>query len=295
MDNSAGNVIHRSAKDTLTPVELDHGDRLEFTLRNGEVRKLELVSSKAQVLQGNDSATSQYNFEAVIRIDGETLTLGRIVPAQSSFYEPLEIRGMRVWLDAVSDIFQRDGGFLLEKDENIGITCQPRKKARFAVNDLNDPICPEIIGPWYPEVSDYIDVTRCYRGENTWMGPFEGRLAHGGLDVNMPSGTPLYAPIRFDDHYLFHSLAAGDNNNRWRGIRKWPDGSVWWLQAHHLNEMLVPERGPLAQGVHYANTAGVYTGEHEHTHFVFRIFEEGMDYFLDPWIIFWQIFRNRSS
>jgi hypothetical protein len=40
-------------------------------------------------------------------------------------------------------------------------------------------------------------------------------------------------------------------------------------------------------------TAGVAVGSHQHTHFNFRVLEEGGDYLLDPWIIFWEAFRPR--
>jgi hypothetical protein len=108
----------------------------------------------------------------------------------------------------------------------------------------------------------------------------------------MKSGTPLFAPIDFDDHYLFDALDLGDNNNRWRGVRRWDNGSVWWLQAHHINKMVASENTPLECGRKYAETAGVYIGAEEHTHFVFRVFEEGESYWIDPWIFFWQTFRD---
>jgi hypothetical protein len=163
------------------------------------------------------------------------------------------------------------------------------------VNDVQDRICPEKLLWWYPEKGDRLDVRNCYRGEDVWMGPYDGHLAHGGLDLNMKSGTLLHAPIDFDDQFLFHSLAAGDNNNRWRGIRRWPDGSVWWLQSHHLNKMLVPEHTPLTHGTMYAETAGVLVGAHQHTHFAWRITEEGEDYWIDPWIFFWQTFQDQRK
>ncbi|HAH86804.1 MAG TPA: hypothetical protein DCL60_05475, partial [Armatimonadetes bacterium] len=106
--------------------------------------------------------------------------------------------------------------------------------------------------------------------------------------------TVLSAPITFDNHYLFNSTASGFNNNRWRGIRRWQDGSEWWLQTHHQIDMLVPERTPLAAGTPYATTAGVWVGSHEHTHFVFRIIEQGGDYLLDPWILLGETFRQAN-
>lgn len=281
-------IIERSAKDTLTPVTLNPGDELRFKLRSGRVCPVKLLETGAQ--EGKP-----YRFWARLLIDGEERRIERVIPTQASFYEPLEIRGLRLWLDAVSDIFTDDGGFMIEKDISGAIACRPQRKARLAVNDVHDRICPEPLVFWYPEKKRFIDASKCYNGEDVWMGPYEGRKTHGGLDINMTSGTLLFAPIAFDDQYFFNSLAAGDNNNRWRAIRRWDNGAVWWLQSHHLNRLLIDERKPLARGTKYAETAGVYAGSHQHTHFVFRVFEEGESYFLDPWILFWQMFRDREG
>ena len=102
-------------------------------------------------------------------------------------------------------------------------------------------------------------------------------------------------PSAFDDQFLFHSLATGQRNNRWRGIRRWPDGSVWCLQAHHIIELLVPEHTPLARGTPYASAAGVMVGVREHSHFVWSLSDYGEPYFLDPWLIFWQSFRDQRA
>jgi hypothetical protein len=221
--------------------------------------------------------------------------LRREVGTQASFYEPWEIEGVHLWFDAASCIFKEDGGFMLEKDWSLGFLCMPNHKARFAAQEAGVPICPEPLTLWYPNESGRLDIHHCYNGEDCWMGPYEGRAAHCGLDINMKAGTTLFAPISFDDHYLFNSTAAGFNNNRWRGVRRWPDGSEWRLQSHHLIRMLVPERSPLKAGTPYATTAGVMVGSHEHTHFMFRIFDQGGDYLLDPWILFWQMFQQQRG
>lgn len=291
-------VIARTAKDTLTPVTLNRDDELHFTLRDGQVREVRLLSTAAAVVDRDPrdpGRIRKYTFQAVLQIDGQQRRIERVIPAQESFYEPLEIRGLRLWLDAVTDVFVDDGGFLVEKDDAYGLTCRPTRQARIVVNDVHDRICPEPLAWWYPEQNEHLDVRRCYRGEDVWMGPYDGKAAHGGLDINMPSGTPLFAPLGFDDQYLFDALVRKDNNNRWRGIRRWPDGAVWWLQAHHLNRLLVPEHTPLARGTRYAETAGVHAGAAHHTHFVFRVFEEGEAHFLDPWILFWQMFRDHRT
>ncbi|MEX0701371.1 MAG: hypothetical protein WD069_04685 [Planctomycetales bacterium] len=288
-------IVERQAKDTLTPVELNLGDELRFALRDGQVRRVKLLATSAKILDGEPGQVRKYAFDATLELDGERQVFERFVPDQRSFYEPLEKDGLRLWLDAVSDIFTDDGGFLEEKGLATGTACRPKRKARLVVNDARDHICPEKLAWWYPETNDRLDIANCYRGEDCWMGPYNGTVAHGGLDYNMKSGTPLFAPLAFDDHWLFDSLAAGDVNNRWRGVRKWENGSVWWLQAHHLNRMLEAERKPLARGTKYAETAGVHVGAHPHTHFQFRVFEEGESYWLDPWIVFWQTFRDNKT
>ncbi len=287
--------LERQAKPTLTPVELDVGDTLSFTLNDGRVNTIRIESTSAEVLERNYAAyhygakhgdISAYAFAAVLEINGTSHFLRREVGTQESFYEPWKIEGMHLWLDAVADIFQEAGGFMLEKDISMGLICKPYRRVRLAVQDSTLPICPEPVAPWCPLPAEGLDIHNCYNGEDCWMGPYGGGLAHCGLDINMPSGTVLRAPIAFDDHYCFHTLASGANNNRWRGIRRWPDGSEWWLQAHHLNDLIVPDRTPLAAGTPYAHAGGVHIGAHEHAHFVFRVIEQGGDYFLDPWLLF---------
>ncbi len=124
------------------------------------------------------------------------------------------------------------------------------------------------------------------------MGPYGGIAAHCGLDINMPAGTVLSAPFSMDSHRLIRTTAAGFNNNVWRGVRRWADGSEWQVQTHHLIAMITPEDTPLPAGTPYATTAGVFVGYHEHTHFLFRILDQGGDYLLDPWLLFWEIFRQ---
>jgi len=285
--------IERRARDTLTAVELSRGDTLEFTLRNGQTRRLTLDDTAARVLATNlrqpgkarGGGGTLYHFTCRVRIDGHPMTMERYVGAQESFYEPCVVNGMRIWLDAVGDIFD----FLTEKHGE----CKPAKDARLAVSDAADPICPQEVQPWYPSENPSIDVRDCYCGDDCWLGAYQGADAHGGLDVNMPKGTPHWAPIDFDDHYYFNSLAMGHNNNRWRATRTWPDGTIWTLQSHHLIKLLVPEHTPLRAGTHYAEAAGVHVGAHEHSHFVFKITEGAATVLLDPWILFHEMFENR--
>jgi hypothetical protein len=287
-------VVRRAARETLTAVELDRGDTLAFTLRGGQTRTLVLEETKAEILltnvpelkKGFPGGGTIYTFTCRVRVDGHPMTIERYVSVQQSYYEPHVVNGMRIWFDGVRGV-----GELF--NENHG-ACVPEREARFAVQDATLPICPQELRPWYPNGSNRLDVHEAYNGDDVWMGHYFGADLHGGLDVNMPIGTPLWAPIDFDDQFFFNSLELGHNNNRWRGVRRWPGGDLWTLQAHHIVRLLVPEHEPLRRGTHYAVAAGVLTGSHAHSHFVFKVGEEEYQILLDPWILFWQIFENNK-
>jgi hypothetical protein len=125
------------------------------------------------------------------------------------------------------------------------------------------------------------------------MGAYDGASAHGGLDINHPPGTPLWAPIDLDDQFYFQSVATGARNNRWRGFRHWDNGSTWVFHAAHMTSLTVPEHTPLKRGRQFANGAGVHSGVVDHSHFIFIVQEHGEKYLLDPWILFWQMYQDK--
>ena len=287
-------MLELEAKDTLTPVELNRGEGFTFRLRNGQVREFVLEDTAAAVLltscrntrvEERDGGTL-YHFTARVRIDGHPMTMERYVCSQECFYEPYVVNGMRIWFDGVQDIFD----FTVEAHGH----CRPERHARFAVQDATLPICPQPMAAWCPVTGQFIDVGDCYNGDDCFMGPYLGGTAHGGLDINHPRGTPLWAPIDFDDQHYLCSVARGGNNNRWEGVRHWPDGSTWVLGSYHVIRLLVPEHTPIQAGTHYAEGAGVWVGSHDHTHFVFKVTERGRTFVLDPWILFWQIFETEQ-
>lgn len=201
--------------------------------------------------------------------------------------------GVRLWFDAASCTFKEMGGFMEEKDWKGGMLCKPFKLTRWALQEEGLPICPEPLGDWYPNPSGTLDIRNCYTGEDCWRGPYNGGATHGGLDINMPAGTILTTPIDLDDQFLYRSLKAGFTNNNWIAHRRWADGSTWELITCHIIDMLVPERTPLKRGTPYATTAGTFVGAHEHTHFTWRVWEQGGSYFLDPWILMHEIWAAR--
>lgn len=292
-------TIEKTARPTLTAVEMDIGDECRFTLTDGSTRSIRLRHASAGIYSSNlaslpapgPHAKVVLQMTADVEIDGHRLTLKRWVGSQESFYEPWELFGVRLWLDATDTLFQH----LTEKHG----ACRPRKAARFAIQDARLRICPPLLHAWCPLPRGGLKIEDCYQGSDCWLGPYFGVDAHGGLDINHPAGTPIWAPFCLDDHALFNSLAAGDNNNRWRAGKSWPDGSRWIIQVHHLIRLLVPEHTPVDAGTVVAESAGVWVGSHPHSHFVFGVVEPGQTdedkILLDPWILFWQMYRDREA
>jgi hypothetical protein len=288
-------IYEREARETLTPLAMNRGDELRFKLRGGRAVSFVLEDCAARTLLTNCVDTRQersgggtmIEMTARVRVDGHALKLRRYLCAQESFYQPYVINGLRVWFDAVQDLF-----YLVEETHG---PCKPQLAARFAFQDATLGICPEKLLPWTDLPEEKLDIRGAYGGDDPWMGPYRGASAHGGLDVNQPAGSKLYAPLALDDHYYYNSVAAGHVNNRWRGVRRWENGDVWTIQVCHLIELTAPPHTPLAAGREYATTAGTWVGEHEHSHFVFKVTGQGGQWLLDPWILFREIFENQRA
>ncbi len=286
------------AKPTLSFLELDHGEEAVFVLADGTEVPLKLTGTRAFLAETNlpeplkpiRGGRTVYRMTAYLDVAGHPLHLVREVGSQKSFYEPYEFFGIRLWFDAVDDMF----GTIVT--ENHG-QCRPRKKARFAIQDASLRICPPLLHPWCPLPEDGLRIADCYCGDDCWMGAYQGADAHGGLDINHPAGAPLWTPFAIDDHFFFNHLSRDDNNNRWRGTKTWPDGSVWVIESRHLIRLHVPEHTPIEAGIHYADSAGVLSGAHEHTHFDFGIMDPATDQMveLDPWILFRQMYLDRRQ
>jgi hypothetical protein len=288
-------IVKKRAKDTLLAIELDRGETLEYTLANGSTWTMEIVKTSAEVFRttlkqlkvSEKLARTDFRFRADVKINGRPHTFERECSTQKSFYEPWLVDGVTIWFDCAIDIFD----FLREKHGD----CMPRKHTRWALQDATLRICPERLHPWCPLPDGGLKIEQCYTGEDCWLGAYFGVDAHGGLDINHKAGTPLWCPIDIHDHFYFNSVAMGHNNNRWRGIHHWPNGSQWILQAHHMTALTVPEHTPLKKGQQFAHGAGVLNGEAEHSHFVFKVFDEGELVLIDPWILFWQMYRDQDS
>jgi len=284
--------IERIAKSTLTPVEMDPGDEFTFVTTDKKSHSIKLKQTCGCRLNeiydksgiAPVAARGAYRFWARLVIDGWEFEINRYVGTQDSFYEPWTFNGLRFWFDAVNEIFQ-----IL--DEKHG-PCRPKKHARFVFQDANLRICPVKLHPWCPLPEGGLHITDCYRGEDCWLGPYDGCSAHAGLDINHRAGTPLYAPVDLDDHCLLSARSRGDDNNRWVGIKRWEDGSEWILKTSHVARLIIPEHQKIKAGTHYADGGGVSICHREHSHFGFEVKEYGEIYLLDPWILFWQMYKD---
>ena len=295
--------IKRTAKDTLTAVEMLHDDVLHFQRLDGSTVAIELKETGAEIVSTTlktpgapePGGMTTYRFWGDFLIDGNPIRMEREIGTQKSFSrQPWETAGVRIWLDAVDGIF----AFMRETHGPCRPSIcpapgdHPRRHARLALQDASARICPERVQPWCPLPQNGLRIEDCYRGEDCWLGAYDGADAHGGLDINHPSGTPLYVPINLDDQFLYNSVEMGHNNNRWHGIRHWPNGATWILTSCHMNHLTVPEHQPLEAGTQYADGAGVCVGAAEHSHFGFAVFDYGYLIRLDPWILFQQMYRD---
>lgn len=278
----------RVARETLTVVQMNHGDELRFELRSGEQRSFVLKKTSARIIERNRGGIV-YSFDCEFLADGQPLLLRRYVCSQETFYEPWVINGVRLWLSSSQSVFDLVPIRYPEVHHKLDAD------AMVVIQDATLPICPQPPKPWFPLKEHFIDVGSCYNGDDPWLGPYLGQACHVGLDINMPKGTPLYAPIDFDDHWIF------SGGHRWRGVRRWAGGDIWGLQSHHVDKLLLEENTRIKAGTHYAEGAGKGVGSHQHSHFEFRLGREVMNrgrlggIEIDPWILFWQIFETDKA
>ena len=225
----------------LKAVEIAQGETLIYTLKNGQQRTFVLSATSARPIFTYDKPDNRWRSACIFAMqcelsaDGQPLRLQRIVGAQQSFYEPCHINGVTLFFDAVRDI----DAFIHDTHGSTGGEAFPRKDARFGFIEMGSDFSSQPLRPWYPNPKNDINIEEAYEGVDTWLGGFRKTEAHNGMDVNVDNNTKLWAPIDFDDQYYFNSLAQGDNNNRWMGIRNWPNGEQWILRSHHMTQLHV--------------------------------------------------------
>lgn len=289
-------IYNLQAKKTVTPIEVNFGDVIYYTLESGFTNQLEILGCSAKVVETNKqnlrddwpAGGTILKLICTARINGFDACFVKYIGCQESFSQPYLINGMQLWLDNAKCLFD-------VIPENHG-ECGVKKDVRLVLHDGTLPVCPQELSDWCDLYGkDRIDIGECYNGDDCYLGAYNGSAAHGGLDINHPKGTAIYAPIDFDDQCYFHSLSCGDVNNRWKAIRHWDSDSAWALQVHHVGSLTVEEHIPVTKGMQVAKGALVHLGCHSHSHFVLRAYERGEEYILDPWILFRQILMNKKK
>lgn len=278
------------AKETITPLALNIGDQFEFVLKNKMEVSFKIGETSFWEIERVENRGVIYGFSCDLMIDGVLIKLERIVSCQQAFYVPFVINGVRIWLNDVKRIFEH---LVIRNTDTRSL---PSTDVRLAIQDASLDICPEKMVNWYRSDIPYLLIENCYGGDDCWLGVYQGEGCHGGLDINMPRGIDLIAPITLDHQFLPQSLVKGFNNNRWKGTRNWANGDTWNFWSSHLINLTVEENIPIEKGTVYAKGAGVYVGKHDHSHFEFWIEnEEKGAIYLDAWILYWQIFENMKN
>ena len=126
---ASAETIRLSAKDTLSALEMNHGDTLAFQLRSGRTFTLTLDDTDATILEKVTPGGIVYQFRAHVRVDGQPMTLHRYVCSQECFHQPYVVDGVRIWLDTVKDVFDL---IPIRYPRKGNLQCLPRKDARFA-------------------------------------------------------------------------------------------------------------------------------------------------------------------
>ncbi len=312
--NSVG--INLEAKQTITPVKLSHGEIVEYIRKDSGTLRIELLSTSANILYTNRDkipngepvggrgnqyrARLLYEITADVLVNDLPMTMRKYVGSQESFYEPYVINGVRIWFDAVSDIFEQDGGFLstarnADGRGNLIVDDKPNKNARFVFQDMTNRIAPGEIHAWFKDSAyrdknfiykeNFIDIGRTFNGDDVYLGAYLGGESHGALDINMEMNSLMYAPFDLDEQ----------EGIRAEGTKTWPDGSTWAINTGHVIEKYVPDNTPVKGGTPYGRGARRACWWHPHAHFGFEIIESGIRYDIDPWILLHTIFLDRSS
>lgn len=165
--------IERTAKDTLTALELDVGDRLRFTLTDGQVRTIVVRAATAEVERrgtvwsGEHDRVLTYRISCTLEIDGHLVDLVRTIPSQQNFAPPYTLFGMRLWLDTAGDLSQFLGDTHGGTD-SVSASF-PQRALRIALWDERQRICPVLLHPWCPLPPGGFTPADCYRGEDSTL------------------------------------------------------------------------------------------------------------------------------
>jgi len=302
-------VLERKADTFFTPVHLNIGDTLRFTLRNGQTRGV--VVTDAGVDLYSDFGDTQHTLWADVEIDGHPLRLVYSPYRMKAQYEPTVVNGMRIALDGVGMLCEATG--LKAKD------AVPPADVRLWVNDAGLPVMPgcHVWSDLYqdqtrvhetsswpgPRTRDYRirqdrdihvrSTTLSARMKTGWLGAWTYGV-HEGLDLVLPISTPLYTVV---DGAVHRGILSGGHRIWYSRTR--PTGDVWWFGNSHCKGMVGKVGDQLKAGQIYAysgNKTSRGTAKWPHAHAWLRLESASSDtYHLNPWIVMWQGIENKKN
>ena len=174
----AGETIELAAKPTVTPVELNFGDTLKFTLLDGRTRTIRAVDTSARIVETPVVEGHVFMFDVTLEVDGHKVKIDRYTGTQQAFYEPLVVNGMRIWTDMALSVFNK---IPMRYPGAGNLRQRPWKDVRLALQDATIEDCPVKLSKWFDYRHPSIYVGDCYHGSDCWMGSFGEGVTHGGL------------------------------------------------------------------------------------------------------------------
>ena len=79
-------------------------------------------------------------------------------------------------------------------------------------------------------------------------------------------------PFALDAQYMpLYAKKGRGGTSRWRGLRRWADGTLWSINTSHVIDAIVDEHMAITKGQAYCTAAGTATGEFDHTHFELHV------------------------
>ena len=301
-------TLARKADAFYTPVHLNRGDALRFTLADGRTCEIVLLDCGVDVRK---EGAPQWTLWAEVRIDGHSIRLVYSPFDMKALSRPKIVDGVRICLDGVKGLSKAAGWE--QKKTGAHPAAEPPGDARLWVNDAAMPILPDA-QPWFDiaqhrgKDADALVLQDLTLRQDADIHPASIRLTgnqktgflggwtygiHCGLDLQLKVGTRMHCVI---------------NGGEWRGhehpngptqqkdllyyVATRPDGAEWWFGNHHCSQVVAVQGKPMRAGEVYALSGRERAGI-PHAHAAIRIRRDGVWQFdLNPWPAMWQGLQN---
>ena len=308
---AGGETLTRKADSFYTPVHMNRGDLLRFTLANGQVRNVEVVDCG---IDTRKVGGLQWTLWADVRIDGHLLRLVYSPFDMKALSPPKVVNGMRLGLDGVKGLPEAVGW--AEKKTGQHPAANPPADVRLWVNDASMPLLPNVhcwfdLAQHLGKAVDNLTPGDYALRQDRDIHPASSRLAgnqktgwlggwtygvHCGLDLQLKVGTRLFCVT---DSGIWRGYDApdgtGQNSDSLHYVVVRDNGQEWWFGNAHCDRVEAVKDKPMKAGTVYALSGRKRAGI-PHAHASVRIRREGRwEYALNPWPIMWQGLRNQQA